>query len=93
MNDKPIRKALTAGKLTMFSSGEWSDYTIQGVYVALKDLTLDELKAKSAPLVSGAFDDDLYSVEAMLVREGYLLEVDVTEVYVGDYDRIRLSIS
>lgn len=77
----------------MFSSGEWSDYTIQGVYVALKDLTLDELKAKSAPLVSGAFDDDLYSVEAMLVREGYLLEVDVTEVYVGDYDRIRLSIS
>ena len=80
-----IRKALTAGKLITFSEGDVSDYGYRGTYVALKDLTLDELIAKIEPLREGAnqYNGGFGRVEALLIREGYLLEVDMTEVNLG----------
>ena len=87
-----VRKALTAGKLTTFSEGEYSDYGYRGTYVALKDLTLDELIAKGESLRTGKYYEDSGKVEALLIREGYLLEVDMTEVHLGGYGTIDISI-
>ena len=76
---------LKAGRLSLFTLGAYSSYQFRGLYVALKDLTLDELKEKVKPLKSGnEYADDMSQVEALLIREGYLLEVDFTEVYLGD---------
>lgn len=86
------RKALTAGRLTTFSEGQYSDYGYRGTYVALKDLTLDELVAKAEPLRVGEYEDNLEGVEALLIREGYLLEVDITEIHLGRYSTLEISI-
>ena len=43
MTDKNLM--LKAGKLHLFTTGEYSDYHHTGAYVALCDLTVDQMKA------------------------------------------------
>lgn len=85
-------KALKAGKLITFWEGEYCDRVCSGTYIALKDLSLAELIAKSETLRVGKHRDDLDGVAAMLIREGYLFAVDTTEVHLGAYRTLDIKI-
>ena len=85
-----------AGRLVVFSEGCYSDYGYLGKYVALQDITLAVLKdaikdlhdaevAKPTQGWGNAWDRAKNQLQAELIRRGYLLEVDMAEIYLGDY--------
>ena len=81
---------LKAGKMVIFSQGEYSDYCYMGAFVALKDLSENQLRKMVEPLKKGEYQDNLDEVVALLIREGFLLELDYTEIHVGSYSTIDL---
>lgn len=78
---------------TMFylSTGEYSDYSIGGIFYALKDLNTDALKKE---FIRTRKEEEEYSSNtyywfdshafgAWLVKENYAISVDVTEWWLG----------
>lgn len=93
---------IKAGRLLHLSQGEYSDYHVTGHFVALHDISREVLRqcaVAAAIEVQSTLDDDFALVyEArdrivpQLVRQGYLLEVDSTEIHLGEYGSFSRAI-
>ena len=107
-----------AGGLLMFSSGEYSDCSTMGCFVALEPLTRTRLREIAEQVTSeqgaskAAYDDAVARWRttgtkpddypgypdphgmfiAALIRAGLLLAVTYTELHVGYYSRLELSL-
>jgi len=87
---------LKAGQLVVFSEGEYSDYGYRGTYVVLADVSADEMH-EVAGVVKAEADGDgddwnvISMVEPELIRRGKLAAIDLREIYLGAYGKLRLS--
>ena len=82
MNKSPIAKA---GKLLMIDHGEYSDRSIMGFFVILKDFDPQQKIIDYLKIIKD--DDSLsaYSFISLLIEKGYLLEIDYSNLYLGGY--------
>lgn len=88
-----------AGKLFCTSRGEYSDYRVEGHFLALRDIDrallqtiVDECNAqKTKDEEDGKWTnaEDLFLPE--LIRRGYVMDIDVTEIHTGSYGDLALS--
>jgi hypothetical protein len=81
-------KIAKAGKLLCVDSGEYSDYSVHGFFVVLRDFDpmtelADHLEAHPEQRESYRFEKDSYL--AALLANGLLMEVDYGTLYVGSY--------
>ena len=85
MNDKIL--IYPRGAIIVFTSGEYSDFGIVGLVVAIQDCNLPELAQKMAngkvQYVDSDADSDNFA--AWLIANGYAMPVDHSTVHVGDY--------
>lgn len=84
--DKP--KMAKAGKLLCLDSGAYSDYSVHGFYVVLRDFDpiaelAQHLEAHPEQRESYHFEHDSYV--ATLLAKGLLLEVEYGTLYLGAY--------
>ena len=82
------------GSLVAFSEGCLSDYCYMGIFVALQDITEDNYQKAIEPEISKSRESKYYSqskeaVVSNLIREGFLLELDYTEINIGKYGDIE----
>lgn len=86
---------LNAGKLVLFSDGEYSDYRFGSCYVATKTVTFDEVEKIAKEVTdekerqedkTGWYDGNVHTDLIMrLIKNGWLIEVDITERHIGSY--------
>lgn len=86
---------LTAGKLVTFTSGQYSDYSMHGTFVALETVTRERInevagllrtRAEAEEEKLGWYDGDLHEeFQAEMIRKGWLVSVDNTERHLGSY--------
>lgn len=91
---------LKAGKLYVFSTGEYSDYSYCGAYVALQDVTeekideivasINERKEKEEDELGWCEFDVHEAFQAALIREGYIACIDLHEIHIGSYGTLDL---
>ena len=78
-----------AGKLIVFSEGEYSSFGYCGHFVALRDITSQGMQACAARAAGnrnggfGPADAARNGVIAEMIRDGLLLEVDCEEINLG----------
>ena len=82
------------GALIAFSEGCLSDYCYMGIFVALQDITDDDYQRAIAPEISKSRESKHYrqskeAVVSNLIREGFLLELDYTEINIGKWGDIE----
>lgn len=82
-----------AGSLVVFSEGEYSDYGHRGHFVVLQDMNIYQMReaaARAAVTGHGYSKSDRAKngIISELIRYGFLLEVNVTEIYTGAYGGI-----
>jgi hypothetical protein len=91
------RHLLKAGRLVMIDSGCYSDYSVTGFFVVLRQFVphdeLDKFQAANKDVSDWrGFDRDKYL--ATLIADGFLLEIDSGNIYLGEYsnaDDFRVS--
>ncbi len=87
------RLDLTAGELIVFTAGVYSDYSLVGQFVVLRNVTVDEVRAVSAEV--HAIDDDFLDKHeafvAGLIRIGALASINMREIHLGTYDELDVS--
>jgi hypothetical protein len=93
MTDKTIVKA---GRLLSMDSGEYSDYGLNGFYVALRDFNpFEELElyfdANPAQRGSYSFEKDQFI--ASVIAKGYLLEIEPDNLYLGSYSSAEFRLT
>ena len=91
---------LVAGELVTFTSGEYSDYSLHGTFVALETVTYAQIEAVAASVTAKAEKgrealgwvhvDVHVDFQAQLIREGWLVSVKNTERHIGSYGYLRL---
>ena len=91
---------LVAGELVTFTSGEYSDYSLHGTFVALETVTYAQIEAVAASVTAKAEKErevvgrpfvDVHEIfQAQLIREGWLVSVKNTERHIGSYGSLRL---
>jgi len=80
------KKKINKGTVVVFTSGEYSDYEINGVFVAIQDITEEHYaEAASEELKKEKYRQDHYAVLVNLVKMGLLVDVESVEVYLGAY--------
>lgn len=95
--DKFEEFGLRAGRLVAFSVGEYSDYSISGAFVVLKDLCDEEMRKIRLDLITrytqeiGSYGEAQRRFIPELIRMGYLLDVEYSEVHIGSYSDLTLS--
>lgn len=77
-----------AGRLLCVDHGEYSDYSVRGFFVVLKDFEPRErleayLAEHSDQRDRYTFDDDAFL--AALIAQGLLLEIEYSTMYTGAY--------
>lgn len=95
-----LNKYLTAGQLVTFTSGEYSDFSTRGTFVALEDVSQEQVsaiakaiskKAEDSEEKTGWYDGDVHDeFESALIRNGWLLEVRHTEHHIGSYGSLNI---
>lgn len=81
---------LKAGELIVFSEGEYSDYGYRGQYVALQNVSEEQLKEvgdKANEEGYGAVDRFI----SMCIREGWLADINMREIHLGSYGDLILQ--
>ena len=85
-------KIAKAGKLLLLDSGEYSDYTVVGLFAVLKDFEpmkeLEEYKAAN-PEKSKDYNFGEDAFLAAIISKGYLMEVEYGNLYLGSYGCCR----
>jgi hypothetical protein len=100
MTDKEILY-INAGKIVVFSSGAYSDYSLHGMFVGLQDVTFEQAKEVVAEVQAAAelIEDDggycshcdkAMMYQGSLISRGYLMEVDYIERWVGSYGDLEV---
>jgi hypothetical protein len=92
---------LTAGTLVTFTSGEYSDYSMHGTFVALETVSFEqanelakEITAKQDIEVekNGWYDGDVHlDFQSACIKRGWLLEVNNTERHIGSYSYLAIE--
>jgi hypothetical protein len=101
MNEEPTNQAVMvrAGQLFFISREEYSDYYIQGHFIALEDLSqevfdyaVSNIKAR---IDAGAIYDFYDALEEVLpgelIRSGKIMAIECTEIHTGAYGNFDLS--
>ena len=73
------------GEVIVFSSGEYSDYSLCAFIVAIEDLNLDELGQEWKALQKDKTYLDMDTFPSWLIAKGLAMPVTYSEVHVGDY--------
>jgi len=80
---------IPAGSLLTITTGEYSDYTVHGVFRAIKDLDVDALKAEWLLVHPNQAENYKFSAVAFLAHIANLLEpVECFEWHLADYGNI-----
>jgi hypothetical protein len=81
------RVIIKAGTLVMVDAGEYSDYGLEGFYVALA--AFDPIAMRDEMIAQSKGDDWHYSGRneylAFLTAKGLLMEIRPAQIYVGSY--------
>lgn len=87
---------MKAGSLIVFTTGEYSDYSFIDHFLVLQDIP----KEKIAEIEREVRKREAQSKEALnpyvvfislLIREGFLLSISVTEYHLGSYGKLELQ--
>lgn len=90
---------LKAGRLVVFSCGEYSDYGYRGSYVALVDVSDAEMREladqvnREANRINEETDDYARAVEmfeAEMIRKGWIAIIEMREIHIGSYSELEL---
>jgi hypothetical protein len=85
---------INKGTVVVFTSGEYSDFSINGVFVAIQDITKEHYaEAATEELKKGMYRQDEYTVLANLVKMGLLVDVESVQVYLGAYGSVQSELS
>jgi len=85
---------INKGTVVTFTSGEYSDFSINGVFVAIQDITKEHYKeAVKIELEKDKYRQDHYAVLSNLVKMGLLVDVESVEVYLGAYNQVSPELS
>lgn len=85
-----------AGKLLMMDHGEYSDYSVTGFFVVLKDFKpMDKLSEylDSRPKQKEHYEFERHEFLAWLISLGLLMEIDYDTLYLGSYGSADLNFS
>jgi hypothetical protein len=80
---------IKAGRLFCFTSGEYSDYSLNGFFLALVDITRETLDAVKATL-----DEEEYiwagqeEFISALIKSGAVMVIDCEEIHCGSYGEL-----
>lgn len=82
------RKIAKAGRLLLVDQGEYSDYSVLGFFVVLKDFDpiselKDHLKNHKEQKAPYSFEGDSYL--SSLISRGLILEIEYNTLYLGAY--------
>lgn len=93
-----------AGKIVVFSRGEYSDYGYDGVFLALEHITPEmfadaadaaKAKAKAENSKEAWYDGSDYGADGYfipeMVRRGWLVDLEYREIHTGSYGELGLS--
>jgi hypothetical protein len=89
---------INAGKIVVFTSGQYSDYSLHGMFVGLQDVTFEQAQ-ETATEVNAAADvidedggwaDKTMMYQATLISKGYLMEVDYVNRWIGSYGDLEV---
>lgn len=91
--------SMQAGQLIVMSSGEYSDYTYLQSYVALQDVSVDQMRnlaeAVNRERAHMAHEGEYVDPQSMflveLIRKGWVLSIDHHEIHIGSYGQLSLS--
>lgn len=90
MDDKTIA---TAGQLICIDEGEYSDYSVIGFFVVLQDFDPFEQLKIFAPCPEDVAPINqtcnVHKFLAHLLKQGCLLEIEYTTLYLGSYGRVK----
>jgi len=94
---KPEEKQYKKGDLLVLSTGEYSDYGIGIICKVLKDFTEEEtaksykLHKKTKDQWGGKYELEEEEFIAILIRQGYVEELDYKEWNFSNYGEIEFS--
>lgn len=77
MDKMPLKK----GTIVVISSGEYSDYYVNGVVKIAKDCNFNDA-------IKEVGKTNTYSLMVKLLKAGYIEDVEYTEVHLGSYGEI-----
>ncbi len=85
-----MKGVIKAGRLVLISSGCYSDYSVHSAFVTLKPVPVQEeltawLVNHPEQIEDYSFEEHQFLVD--LIAKGYLLEVNVAWLHLGDYHR------
>lgn len=87
---KPIMRA---ARPVLLTEGEYSDYGHIGVFVALQDITAGMLNEARAAALPQGDDQSRWDTRARfmaeLIRRGWVMDVNVETVHIGDYGEVE----
>lgn len=80
-----------AGTLLMVDRGEYSDYSVTGFFVVLKDFDpMKELgEYKSSKKISDHFYDNSDKYFGSLISKEYLVDINYANLYLGGYGELE----
>jgi hypothetical protein len=87
-----LQTVIPSGSLFTMTTGVYSDYTVHGVFKALKDINIEELKSKWAydhPEELNSYNFKEFKFFGSLFKDKYFECVDSVELHLGDYSRIE----
>ncbi|RDD72937.1 hypothetical protein [Paracoccus versutus] len=89
----PSDFSVKAGQIVKFSSGAYGNYRCIDTFVAIENVTHDEMVAlaQSANEAGGELDDRQRLFLSRLIRTGRFLELKAREIHMGSYDEIELD--
>ena len=89
-----------AGQLVYFTSGEYSDYQIKDIFLALRDLSTADVQSLASGIRAHAKAEEKkvgwYNGEpqeeflSALLRDGYLLSINCTEKHLSSYGELEV---
>lgn len=94
---KEVNLNIPAGTLICFSEGSCSDYGYCGHFVTLENLTPEKIYAISDKAINearkeGSYSDGKFEFVPNMIRAGYLVEVNVLEIHLGEFGRLHTSL-
>lgn len=85
-----------AGKLIVFSSGEYSDYGYDGHFLTLEPLTrpmIEEVKTECEAKAVKEYGDKYGARDHFipaLIKRGLIMTVDCQEIHLGEYGELSV---
>ena len=79
-------------EIVVLSNGEYSDYSIEGVFKVKKELNQEVLSTIWEELNKGTVYISYSDLVMLLLSEGYVERIEYKEIYLGAYNDIKLEL-